>query len=507
MNDVHARLLELERRQSQRSYALQQIGSELLSLENDVRTQAQQPAQTGGGTATPAGPINLLKWANEFCFKVDFGSVPTFSSAGSNNATLDAAAFSNAVAALAASTRAPARYLLGGDLGQYGYPFSQSVYWQDGEKPWQMMLSYGEVGAWNYPDVDPTYLWNIGWSFQCGWFPHSEATLYNQDPHIDPEYVDVAERFVPCVSSRLQTDETSDWNSAYGEMVLVEAEDSARYIRYDGRVVDGVSEDGFYFGNRLAKWVWYARFNADGSRRGWAVLSYVRTVHDSGSYTVTPYIFEDGPESGTTGAYQFPAEVRRYATEGGGSTTPPPLGSNGVADIYVSWGATCDVAVPPITNEEPEDWGAFCADVTSAAATWLKIPGLTVKVNGTVVTSSTLGSYSSPPVVTFEFSSRLQDYLAANPDVSITYAYGVRCDPPPFNPQTGSGTASHGSTVTPPRNTTCAGTKDTQVSIDIKMEASPSRALFTSECCTPLGLHCGVTVLNSATLEYYIDPL
>lgn len=506
MNDLYARVIELERRNARMSFELQSAQNEMASLENGIRTQAQLPTGGGGSTVVTSNPI--LKWANDFCFKVDFGTEPTFSSSGSENPTLDAAAFANAVAALATSTRAPARIIStdGSIHVSSDLLFDQTVYWEGGTKPWQLMRAYARCQASLFAGIDSTHLWNIGWGFQCGWFDDPGAEIEFFDAGTDP--VSASNRFVPCVIPRYEGDDIGDWYENKGALVDVVGTDLGR-IDWTGLVVMDNQGTPTYFpltaGYRLTKWVSFAYYDSSGGRRGWRYLAYTRDLVDGSGDVLAPYLFADGPKDGTIGAYQFPAYgVRGNITGSGGSGFTSSLGT---ADVYVSWGTSCDVPVPPITDEEPDDWGDFCASITASSSLWTKIPGLTVKANGTTITSPTLGNYASPPVISFEFSARLQDYLEANPDVSITYSYGVRCDPPPFNPQTGSGTATHGSTVTPPRNTTCAGTKDTQVTLDIKMEASPSRNLFTDECCTPLGLHCSVTVLNADVMEYYIDPL
>ena len=507
MRDHNVRIVELERRQARLEAELREAEAAsrfAVSKSREITTNVPKPRDCG-----TAGTSSILRWAQDFCFKVIFDTEPTLNSTGSQNVTKDTDALEAAIYALETSTRAPARIVTETDDPANKvseHYFSQSVHWQDSDKPWQIMYAYGSFNASVIPEIDSEHLWKIGFAFACGWFGDPGATI-EIDDDAETGTVSAANRFVPCVAPYYQGDDIGDWDDWIGWLTNANTEEG---------IIESTGVQAKPIGTsypwqsvltyRLTKFVDFAYYDASGGRRGWRRLAYHRDMFDDGDIR-SPYLFTEGPEHGTTGAYQFPA-FHQVANLTGPFTSGSFIDSPGSAEVYVSWGSTCELPVPPITDDEPADWEDFCAAITNSSTLWTKIPGLTVFADGTPITNAAGGTYSNPPELTFQFSPRLQDFLDDNPDVSVIVEYGVRCDPPPFEPELTSPVAiSDGYTVTPPRNTTCSGTKNTIVTLDIKLTASPARNLFDEICCTPYGTHCSVTEIIADSLEYDIEPI
>lgn len=153
------------------------------------------------------------------------------------------------------------------------------------------------------------------------------------------------------------------------------------------------------------------------------------------------------------------------------------------------------------------DYSDFCSDLVSAASTWNQLAGLlVVKINGAEVTSASPGPYSGSSItVKFEMSPRLQDFMAANPDVDLTYSYEAFCDDGPAHPDPGSGGVTHNLEITIDRITACSGGASTAVEpFDVVMSTPTNRALFDATC-APYGNNSGITQ-RQLSFSTIIDP-
>lgn len=512
MRDDWARLIELERRQRRNQYELNALERTVKQAKEKLRLSdaALPPTIISGGGG---GSSNVLRWAKDFCMAVVFDTYPEIDTAHSENPTKDAASLDAAVHALETGLFLPSEIQTGTDPEGYQVTGSQSIYYQDDARLWQYMSIGGSYSANVVDEIESVHLARVGMRFLCGWFPDAAATI--ETDQTDPDQTQsVANRYVPGANPERAFYTTGDydsvldlpsWDSLYGSLRSAElgSIDASTGSIGMGFTTGSAPFNYFY---RITKWVSFWTYDDEGLRKA---LRYIACHHKpyDGDELITPWKFAEGPKRSTVGSYLLPATIGAY-----GFTIDPTASeffdALGTAELFVSWGSTCEDAVPPITDETPDDWEDFCAAITAASSTWTKIPGLKVFMNGTEIFGDTLGNYPDPPTMTFEFAPRLQQYLDDNPDVNIYVSYELRCDPGPANMQPTSDVIVGPETeLVPPRNSTCAGTKDTYVQLVITMKASPSRSLFDDICCTPYALHCSLGSLVSSTLEYYIDPI
>lgn len=461
-----SRILEIERRLTRADQSLREIQRKA-SMASDAAvmssygTSPPGSGSTGGGGGVPTA----FRWEYDLCFRVIYTRLPEFQAASSLNVTLDEEAFDEAVAFM-----------------QEGHPsvgalnYDNTVFFSENGNEWTFYKCYGSE------NFTGSHVVSWAWAVQVG-------TAAKSVPIDDGSPGNILVKYALGIQRKLDGAPYDAVSPSYGE------------------TYDPPTPEAYPFADtNLSKSVTFKQYNADGSLRGYGTLVATRPVHvqpEDTWFINEPYLFTIGPKHGTTGAYQLRASCLQ--TLPGGGTTGG--GTGGYGDIYMSWGATdCDTYITPVGSDEEEpDWGPLCAEITSASSTWTKIPGLTVKMNGTTITSTTLGSYSSPPTVRFEFSDSLREYMERNGDVSIVCTWSRRCDPPPFNPQYGSAAVWDGTELVVTRNTSCPA-KDTEVLLDITMSASPSRNLFDDECCTPYATHCSVTSISSDQVNYYISP-
>lgn len=504
MNDD--RIREIERRLMRADEALRETQRKAAAAIDTANMLfvggSGNSAIPGGGGGGGGSGVTLFRWASRFCFKVVFDTEPTLNAGASLNTTQDGLSLAAAIEALETPLEA-FPYIeqknSDGEVQNIIATSDNSQYKQSGGPSWSFFRTSGEYS------IDTTHIRSVGWAFQCGAFPYGGGilTVYIDDTGDPPpwatETANVEGKYVPCVFRNAVADEHD-----VVEPCLTPFD---QFFTIDGK---GNWFYGFPMGdNVLAKWVDFAFYRADGSRAGYRRLTYFRQVYEPSSPPVEPwepYAFDDGPAYGTTGFYQFTASGVQRTIQGGSSSGF--LSSLGVADVYVAWGeeSNCSDVLPPV-NEPIEDWEDFCAAVTAASATFNKIPGLTIKFNGTTITDEVLGTYVDPPTITFEFSDRLVDYLEANPDVYIMHQWTRICGGGgSTHPQSGAGVVVNGGELVIDRNTVCGGTETTEVLLDIKMEASPVRNLFDDICCTPYATHCSVTSLETDQITFEIDP-
>jgi hypothetical protein len=516
MRDDWKRIIELERRQRKNAYQLNSLERTVKAAKEKLKLadQAVPTIISGGG----GGGSNIIRWAKDFCMAVVFDTYPTIDAAYSENPTKDADSLEAAIHALETGLFLPSEIQTSSDPEYYELTGYQSVYYEDESKLWQFMAINGEYRTNVVTEIASEHLSRVGMHFQCGWFPDASASLTTDQPDPD-DVLDVTKKYVPganperafyTTGSYDSVTDLPSWDALYGS--LRNAELGAINLQSIGRqfTTDFAPFNIFY---RIAKWVSFWIYDDEGMRRS---LAYLACHHDpyDGDALVTPFAFSTGPKRDTVGSYLLPGIVNAYIS-GIAGVTPPNAndffdnlnGSELPAELFVSWGSTCEDAEPPIGGEDPEDWEDFCAAITAASATFVKIPGLTIKFNGTEIYLDTLGTYLEQPTITFEFAPRLKDYLDANPDVSITYDFEAICGHVPAQAIYDAGEVTDGFSIIFPRNTNCDSRPiETENHLTVKMEASPSRYLFQDECCTPYASHCSVSSLTSYQIIWYLDP-
>jgi len=531
MRDDWARIIELERRQRKNSYELNAIertvkaAKEKLKLADQALPTVLNPCSGGGG-----GTSNVIRWAKDFCMAVVFDTYPEINPGYSENLTKDTESLADAIHALETGVFIPPEYYLS-ETDQYVLSGGDRVYYQTDSQMWQFMSVGASYATRHIDEIASPHLKNVRCSFSCGWIPSGGAEMATSQ--YDPDdIVNVVSRYVPSVSPRrifysagsyTSVTDLPNWDVLFPTLY------SPEFFGVDifGRYYDPVSPmQGFVnLFQVTTKAVEFWTYDAAGMKKHLRTLAYHHSPYEltyvgevlEAITLRTPYKHTTGPKKGTTGSYLLPAFGSAYGifVSSGGSGVSgeffafdSEIGSRfGVAELFVSWGSTCEDAVPPIDDDTPEDWEDFCAAITAASATFLKIPGLTIKFNGTALTTSVLGSYFSQPTIEFEFAERLQEYLDANPDVFLTYDFTAICTYVPHAPIYGSGIITNGLTIVFDRNTTCDGRSEiTEYTLVVKMEATPARDLFHDICCVPYGTHCGTEVLQSDQIEWYLDP-
>lgn len=520
MRDDWKRIIELERRQRKNAYEIGSLERTVKAAKEKLKLvdQALPPTIISGGGG---GGSNIIRWAKDFCMAVVFDTYPTIDAAQSENPTKDADSLEAAIHALETGLFLPSEIQTNADPENYALTGSQSVAYEDDSKLWQAMYIGGEYRTNVVAEIASEHLSRVGMHFQCGWFPDASASLATDQPEPD-EVLDVTKKYVPGANGERAFYVTGDyesvtdlpsWDSLYGSLRNAELGEINTSSGSAGRLFTTDSAPFNTF-SRITKWVSFWIYDDEGMRRA---LAYLACHHDpyDGDALVTPFAFSTGPKRDTVGSYLLPGIVNAYMT-GIAGVTPPSAndffdnlnGSELPAELFVSWGSTCEDAEPPIGGEDPEDWEDFCTAITAASATFLKIPGLTIKFNGTELFGESLGTYSTQPTISFEFAPRLKDFLDANPDVVLRYEFAGRCDDGgPFSPITQADYINDGFSFIPPRNTTCDGRDSvTENFLQVIMEAEPPRNLFEDECCTPYASHCSVSSLETDQIVWYIDP-
>ena len=526
MRDDWKRIIELERRQRKNAYQLNSLERTVKAAKEKLKLvdQALPPTIISGGGG---GGSNIIRWAKDFCMAVVFDTYPTIDAAYSENPTKDADSLEAAIHALETGIFIPPEIL--STSGEYSSRYitgSHTVYYPTDSTMWQFMSIGFRYSSYVIEEIRSPHLRDVGGAFTCGWFPTESAIVQSslEDPD---DILDVTKKYVPGVSpfrSRYAS-------GSYTSVADLPSWDAFGTVLYSAEAYGGTSEDPTNFTpygsyllgsdpdntlSRITKFVEFWTYDDEGLKRSLKTLAYHHSPYEHADIEgddiryVTgirePYKYTSGPKRGTTGSYLIPAIGAQYKATN--DTTTNVIDTFGTAELFVSWGSTCEDAVPPITDDTPDDWEDFCAAITAASATFLKIPGLTIKFNGTELFGESLGTYSTQPTISFEFAPRLKDFLDANPDVVLRYEFACRCDDGgPFSPITQADYINDGFSFIPPRNTTCDGRDSvTENFLQVIMEAEPPRYMFEDECCTPYANHCSVSSLETDQVVWYIDP-
>ena len=314
MNEQWKRLIEAERRIARIEAGLGRTRANVAGIQGQLQNSAQNVLKPSSGGTTTSG----FRWETRYRVRCIFNTAPTFSSAGSANATLDSASFTAAVNFLSdwhefesweypASPASPYRYAY--FYHMVGRTFYHNVGDTIDEPDWQRWEWFS---ASSFKKSDVTHLREHGANVRFGYFPDSYKIVIGPDelkytgsnkymPDVLHDYKNITEYWT--------TTADDNWYDRYPNLYLGEWELTNQSV--------------------LSKWVYYQKYDSGGTYSGYNTLRFAREViDDMTEQPFDPFVFSYGPEAGTTGSYTFPARL----------TTSGPISSEGDVEIEIEWG-------------------------------------------------------------------------------------------------------------------------------------------------------------------------
>jgi hypothetical protein len=156
-----------------------------------------------------------------------------------------------------------------------------------------------------------------------------------------------------------------------------------------------------------------------------------------------------------------------------------------------------------ITGGAGYDYSAYCAALNSGSmgcAFW----GADILINGSNYACNNIADITGGVAnITYTINSTLQQFMADNPDVTVTYQNHMECENGPANVYDSAVTNfTNGATAVLTRN---CSSGFALVTITLTISTPTNRQLFYNTCCVPYSYACGSITQLQAIFSFNLD--